>query len=183
MKKILLVCALLLAVTQQIRAQHFAVKTNALGWASALTLNAGAEVALTPRWTLDLDGYYNPFSWGHDKKTEFWGIQPEVRFWFCHKFTGHFIGLNGYYGDYDCGLWKYNYDGSIAGIGLSYGYALPIAKRWRLEFNLGAGYNRKNYEKTDRVQDRAADVVYRGHFVKNQFGITRAGINIVFVIR
>lgn len=183
MKKIVLILVLVLACTSRAYSQHFAVKTNGLAWASAATLNAGLEVALAPKWTIGLDAVYNPWTWNNDKKSKVWGLQLEGRYWFCHKFAGHFVGLHTQYANYDAGMKKYNYDGWTTGAGLSYGYSLPVAKRWRVEFTLGAGYIHNSYDKTDRIQNRDHDVTYRGHFKKNLFGLTKAGINVVFLIR
>lgn len=183
MKKILLILVLIAACTSGAYSQNIAVKTNGLGWAAAATMNAGIEVGVAPKWTIGLDGIYNPWTWSNDKKSKAWGLQLEGRYWFCYKYTGHFVGLHTQYTSYDAGMKKYNYDGWLTGAGISYGYALPVAKWCRVEFTLGAGYLHKSYDKTDRIQNRDYDVVYRGHFKKNQFGLTKAGINVVFLLR
>ncbi len=41
---------LLLWCGSEVQAQHFAVKTNALYWATA-SFNAGAEMRVAPKWT------------------------------------------------------------------------------------------------------------------------------------
>lgn len=59
------------------RSQDFALKTNALYWA-AITPNIGLEVALDDRFTLDISGAYNPWTFQDDKKMRFWLVQPEA---------------------------------------------------------------------------------------------------------
>lgn len=193
MKKTLLTISLLFAVAATGYAQKIAVKTNALGWASAITANAGVEVALWPRWTLSADGYYNPFgNWGDQKSSRLWGVQPELKYWFCRKFYGHYIGLHGQYSQFDAGMFKYRYDGSYYGAGLSYGYSLPVAYRWRLDFSLGVGWKHWDREVYRRVGDGslpdAGSSWDNKEFVrdprpKNNFGVTKIGVSAVFIIR
>lgn len=183
MKKLILFLAFVMLLVPSVQAQRIAVKTNLVGWAAMGTVNLGVEPALWSQWTLAIDGYYNPFSYDQGRQTKMWGIQPELRYWFCQKYSGHFIGLHGQYADYDYGMNKYRYNGSFSGLGLSYGYSLPLATRWRLEFNLGAGWIRKNYEKTGLPQWEDKDIVFYPRVKENGFGITKAGLNLIFIIR
>ena len=45
-------------LSSNVRAQDVGLKTNVL-YDAAATLNLGVEVGLAPRWTLDLSGNYN----------------------------------------------------------------------------------------------------------------------------
>lgn len=202
MKKTLLTFLLCFAVASVGYAQNVAVKVNGLGLGTfagfgqwSPTPNLGVEVALSPKLTLDIDGFLNPFKFGDNKSTRFWAAQPELRYWFCNKFDGHFIGLHGQYADYqNFGMRKYVYDGWLAGAGLSYGYVLPLSFRWKLEFNLGFGWNKIDNDTRwlresslgRPIEDYGPDfgnVEYVAPLKKNYWGITRAGINIIFVIR
>lgn len=191
MKKAFLTIALIFAVAVAGRAQKIAVKTNALGWLSALTMNVGAEVALWPKLTLAADAYYNPVrDWGNRKSTQLWGVQPEVKYWFCRKFYSHYLGLHGQYSEFDAGLFKNRYEGSYYGIGLSYGYSLPIAYRWRLDFSLGVGWkhwDRKVYKRIGNLPVRGSDwdnkEFVKDPYPKNNFGVTKVGVSAVFIIR
>jgi hypothetical protein len=200
MRKLLLTLALLFAVASAGHAQKVAVKTNALGWLSAVTTNVGVEVALWPKLTLAADGYYNPITnWGQRRSTEMWAVQPELKYWFCTKFYGSYIGLHGQYSEYDAGLFKYRYEGSYYGVGLSYGYSLPIGYRWRLDFSLGAGWkhwadyggsgHRQVYYRvgTEGIHDPGSDwdnkEIAKDPRPKNNFGITKASVSIAFIIR
>ena len=60
MKKlfILLLCVL---AAHTASAQYTAVRVNALGWATG-TLNAGVDVAVAQKWSVDISGYWNPIS-------------------------------------------------------------------------------------------------------------------------
>ncbi len=200
MKKAFLTIALLFVVATAGYGQKFAVRTNAVGWLSAVTMNVGAEVALWPKLTLSADAYYNPFrNWGDNRSTQLWGVQPELKYWFCRKFYSHYIGLHGQFAQYDAGLFKYMYEGSYYGVGLSYGYSLPIAYRWRLDFSLGVGWKHwAGHDGTGRreVYSRVGsdEISHPGHgdgnkeFVKDpwgkdNFGVTKVGVSVVFIIR
>ena len=182
MKKLIIIAIFALLAAPAAQAQKIAVKTNLLEWAALGTINAGAEVGLSKHLTFEADVLWNPWSYSNQRSSEMWGVQGELRVWVCQKFYGHYFGFHGQYGSYDCGMWKYHYDGWLAGGGISYGYALPIAKRWRVDFNLGFGYNRMHYDKTAR-EFRTGDVEMFGHRTRNYWGITRAGINLVFLIK
>ena len=87
----LIICSLAFILFSSVcHSQDFALKTNALYWVAA-TPNLGLEVALSDKMTLDISGAYNPWTFKDDKKMRFWLAQPEMRYWFCEKFEGHFI--------------------------------------------------------------------------------------------
>lgn len=182
MKKILLFSILSLFLFPTAQAQKIAVKTNLLEWAALGTINAGAEYAFTDHWSLEADVLWNPWTFSKQRSAECWGIQAEGHYWLCKKFYGHYFGAHAQYGSYDCGMWKYRYDGWLAGGGISYGYMLPFARRWRVDFNIGFGYNRMNYDKTAREYSYG-NVEMFGREKRNYWGITRAGINLVFLIK
>ena len=75
------------------KAQNVAVKTNLL-YDAAATINAGVEVGLAPKWTLDVSGNFNGWTMSDDRKWKHWMIQPEARYWFCDRFAGHFLGIH-----------------------------------------------------------------------------------------
>ena len=83
-------------------AQKVAVKTNLLYDATS-TINLGVEFALTPKWTLDVAGNYNPWTFSNNRKWQHWLVQPEARYWFCNKMMGHFVGFHAIAGSYNIG--------------------------------------------------------------------------------
>lgn len=74
----------------KVNGQNVAVKTNLLYDIAAYTANAGVEVGLAPRWTLDLSANYNGWTLSHDRKWKHWLLQPEARYWFCDRFCRTF---------------------------------------------------------------------------------------------
>ena len=130
----------------------FAVKTNALYWATT-TPNLGFEVALSPKITLDISGNYNPWTFSDNEKLKHWLVQPELRYWLCDRFSGHFLGIHAHYAEFNVGgikmlgLDKYRYQGNLYGGGISYGYHWILSKRWSIEGVIGVGYAHIEYDK------------------------------------
>ena len=106
--KVLLFFLLVLWVAQTAKSQDVALKTNTLMWATT-TPNLGLEVALSPRYTLELSGSYNPWTFKDDKKMRFWLVQPELKYWFCEKSEGHFVGMHLHGAQYFGGFKKKRY--------------------------------------------------------------------------
>ncbi|WP_106829988.1 DUF3575 domain-containing protein [Parabacteroides pacaensis] len=186
MKKIFLTLFFLAAVQVWSHAQRVAVKTNLL-YDATTTLNLGCEVALQKHLTIDVSGNYNPFTFSDDKSIKHWLVQPELRYWILEAFNGHYIGLHGQYGDYDIAgqklpfgmKSKYCYDGFAYGGGISYGYQLYLSPHWNVEFTVGGGYTYFEYDKYNYPKGQQKLGKFRNHY----WGLTKAGISIVYIIR
>lgn len=181
-----LAMALLFVATGWItsRAQEVAVKTNLL-YDATTTLNLGVEVGLGDKMTLDISGNYNPWRF-HNFRIKHGLIQPELRYWTCEKFNGHFFGLHGFYGKYNVGGLPFNsnmrhnrYQGYLFGGGISYGYQWVLNDHWNLEAALGVGYAHlkdKKYPCAD-----CGDMIKEGHH--NYVGPTKAAISIIYFFK
>lgn len=91
---------LLLVTISGIRAnaQNVALKTNLL-YDAFLNVNGGVEIGLAPRWTLDVNADYNGWTLSHKRKWKHWMVQPSARYWFCDRFSGHFVGVHAHGGE------------------------------------------------------------------------------------
>lgn len=164
--------------------QKIAIKSNLL-YDITTTFNLGIETGLGKATTLDISGNYNPWSFkGGDLQWKHWMVQPEIRWWTCERFNGHFFGLHALGGQYNiAGLGtgyahKYRYEGHFVGGGISWGYQWLIGSRWNLEFTLGAGYARYWQKKYPR-----ADCGERvGSQWKNYWGPTKLGLSFIYII-
>lgn len=149
----LVVVVLSLMLPAKANAQVVGIKSNLLYDATA-SPSLGIEVGLAPRFTLDVSGSLNLWNWKNNMKWKHWMVQPELRYWTCQRFAGHFFALHGLGGQFNFGNIKNNirflgtdfsvlsnerYEGWAVGAGLGYGYALPLGKHWNLEFEVGAG--------------------------------------------
>lgn len=201
MKRILTLAVIsLLAFAGTASAQKVAVKTNSLYWMTA-TPNVGLEFALADRWTFEVAGGYNPWTLDKDEnvKAKHFLVTPEIRYWFCESFQGHFIGINGNYTQFNVSgvhipevfvpvdsegyfvddLQHARSQGWAAGAGLTYGYATPIARRWNIEFNLGLGFW---YTEYDKFESRPCGL-FQNSISNFVFGPTDLGISFIYMIK
>lgn len=171
--------------------QDFALKTNIIYDATA-TINLGAEIGLAPKWSLDLSGNLNAWSKNSHTKWKHWMVQPEARYWFCDRFSRHFIGAHLIGGAFNFGninndlsflgtdfsvLSDNRYQGYAYGCGVAYGFAFMLSKHLNLELEAGFGYMCLDYERfeCDGCGRKVADDIH--HYV----GPTKAAINLVYV--
>ncbi len=177
MKQLTIILLSLLAILPwTVQAQDISVKTNTLYWL-ATTPNAGMEIALSKKVTLDLSAAYNPWTFKNDKKMRFWLIQPEIKYWLCEKFEGHFFGTHLHGAQFFGGFNEKRYDGYLAGGGLTYGYDWILSPHWNLEAAIGVGYARLWYKESPRIP--CVKCYENKH--KNYFGPTKAAISLVYI--
>lgn len=169
--------------------QSAAVKTNFAYWATA-TPNVGVEFALGKKNTLEIGGGLNPFTFSDNKKFKHWLVQPELRYWFCERFNGHFVGLHAHGAQFNVGGWDIpvgrldafkdsRYEGYLYGGGISYGYQWVLTPRWNLEASIGGGYARIHYSKYPCTT--CGTKLDEGKH--NYFGITKAAVSLIYVIK
>lgn len=189
-------CLLLLLIfigsgASQVSAQDWALKTNIVYDATA-TANIGVEVGIAPKWTLDISGNLNCWSKDNQTKWKHWLAQPEVRYWFCDRFSRHFIGAHAIAGAFNFGginnnlsflgtdfsvLRESRYQGYAYGGGVAYGFAFMLSEHINLELEAGFGYMYLDYDVFDcgNCGRRIGDGNH--HYI----GPTKAAINLVFV--
>lgn len=159
-------------------------KTNALEVAG-LIANIGAEVRIAPKMSFDVIGHYSPYDYfKFDRKIRVFAIQPELRYWFGNPLVkGHFVGLHVPVTGFNVQLGDHRYQDpnrAAWGVGLSYGYALPLGKNtgWGVEFTVGLGYMNIVYD--------VYEGVFNGKYLRtetmNYWGPTRLGIDISYRI-
>lgn len=201
MKRYLIIVAIILAaVADSANAQKVGVKTNTLSWTTA-TPNVGFEFALGEKWTAEFMGAYNPWTFNKEKnrKAKHWLVTPELRYWFCESFQGHFIGINGNYSQFNVGampipnafinlrsnapkgesLKDSRIAGWAAGAGLTYGYQFMISSRWNLELTAGFGWW---YTEYDRFESRKCGKFEESTY-KHALGPTSLGVSFIYLIK
>lgn len=180
---------MLVLLTTGTRAQDVAIKSNLLYDATA-TINLGLEVGLARKWTLELPVNYHPWKLSDKTRFKHWGIQPELRYWFCERFRRTFLGVHGHYADFNVGGWpdwsfisknmqENRYQGHLYGGGVSIGHSWILKKRWSLEASIGVGYAHIVYDKLPCTE---CGTVIKSS-TKNYFGPTKASISLIYVIK
>jgi hypothetical protein len=167
------------------QAQKISEKTNVL-FLATLSPNIGTEIVLSNRFTLDASLSYHPWKLSKTIHLKHWLFSPELRWWYCRSNEGSFWGLHALTGQFDVHSLpftrmpkEYEYGGFLYGGGLSYGYHLPLSVHWGLEFTVGAGYLRIEYDKYECTSCR--EQIAEGTY--NYFGPTRAGISLVYFLQ
>ena len=144
--------------------------------------NIGIEVPFANKWSIQA-AYYGVWL-SQDKRHYYWrmyGGDLEARFWLKEALLGHRFGLYAQLFTYD---FEFGARGMMGkrpqyGVGLSYGYAMPVADRFTLEFSLGLGYAGGLYE-----QYVPCDDCYLWEATKrlDYIGPTKAAISLVYHI-
>lgn len=175
-----------------VSAQKAAVKTN-LFYDATTTMNLGVEFGLSPKWTMDVSGNYNPWTFSENKKWKHWLVQPEARYWFCNKFMGHFVGFHALGGQFNMGHWNTDFkflnsdlsqlkehrvQGWMIGAGVAYGYAWALSQHFNLEAEIGFGYAYMTYDKFACPKCGEKLENNKRH---NYVGPTKAALNLVYV--
>ena len=190
MKRLLFV--LLSCIGLSVSAQDVAVKSNLL-YDMTATMNLGAEVRMSPQWTLDVSANWNPWTFSDNKKWKQLSFQPEARYWFCEAFNGHFLGAHLLGGIYNMSNWDtdftflgtdfgklkdHRYEGWMLGAGIAYGYQWILSKHWSIEAEIGIGYVYSRYDKYRCAGcGRKTEEGKSHHFV----GPTKAAVNLIYV--
>lgn len=178
----------------------FAVRTNVL-YDAMLLPTLGVEWRVSSDWGVKLDGSFAHWSGGEGKVQKVWLLNPEVRRYLLRN-KRFYVGVSGSYGEYNIykyplgGLFSKNtgYQGSLWSAGLTVGYQLYLSRRFSVDFNLGLGYTRSEYDSFTPIMTEiripgddfpaieCVRVIKERSKTKNFFGPTQAGINLIWTI-
>ena len=164
----------------------FTVKTNLL-YDAVTAVNFAVEVPIGDKWSVEVE---DVFPWWHNKNK--WAFQllqigAEGRYWFKRTdyrdvLTGQFAGFYGMGGKYDFqNRRKFCYQGEFWSVGFTYGYAMPLGKRFNLEFSLSVGListHYRHYTPSEDWGELVADPYKHGIF--NYVGPTKAKISLIY---
>lgn len=136
------------------RRGRVALKSNTLGL-GLLMANLGVEISLSRHLSLHIPVYYSGIGFSETVKFRTLAAQPELRWHFSRRPDGFFVGAHataGYFNFAFGGDFRYQDhlgETPLTGGGLSLGYRLRFAEdsRWGLEFVVGAGACRLEYDR------------------------------------
>lgn len=173
---------------------YMGLKTNMLYDLLAVP-NIGAEFYLGKN--ISIVGNWMYGWWKNDPSSFYWRIYGgdlALRWWFgkeAHEkpLTGHHLGIYGSLLTWDFELGGRGYMGGVPRgaiwdkcnhfFGVEYGYSLPIARRWNIDFNIGIGYWGGVYQVYDPVDNC---YVYRETRRMHYVGPTKAEVSLVWLI-
>lgn len=175
-----------------VKGQEVGVKTN-LFYDAFANVNAGLEFGLAPKWTVDVSGDFNGWTMSNDRRWKHWFVQPELRYWFCDRFSGHFVGVHAHGGQFNVGglkndmnflgthfskLSDYRFQGWFIGGGVGYGYSWILSRHWNLEGEVGFGYS---YTRFDRFRCAGCGRKEEEDKVHHYVGPTKAAVNLIYL--
>ena len=146
MKRVLLVTAVLLLISQSLMADsgRFAMSTNLLDYVRLGTLNVDASCAVSRHWSVLAGARYNPFTFNEGiPQRQFQYRQRSysagARWWMWHTWSGWWLAGKLRYQEYNVGgiVSERTEEGDRAGMGLYAGYTHMLTPHLNLEFGLG----------------------------------------------
>lgn len=185
------IIVLFIGISLPAKAQNVAVKTNLI-YDVTSSINLGVETGLAQKWTLDLSGNLNSWSKNDHTKWKHWMVQPEARYWFCDRFSRHFIGAHLIGGAFNFGninnslsflgtdfsvLSDNRYQGYAYGAGVAYGFAFMLSRHMNIELEAGFGYICFDYDTFDC--SGCGQLMTSG--IHHYVGPTKAAVNLVFL--
>lgn len=159
-------------------AQRLSVKTNGLMLGSGLP-NLGVELVTGKKTSFEISAFagYHPY------KVDFitMGIMPEFKYWFSGRaFARSYVGVSMLADSYNL-VWKgRRYEGDALGLGVTFGYSIPLSPHWNLDFSAGLGgvyFRQRDYDAVE---------VNKSYHANNR-GIkympTKLAISIAYIIK
>lgn len=172
--------------TEPAKPYDVAVRTNVL-YDAFLLPTLGVEWRVNRDLGIKLDGSLAWWGGSTGKVQKMWLVNPEVR-WYLLRDKRFYAGVSGSYGEYN--IYKYmlgnllskdtGYQGTMWGAGVTVGYQLPLSRCFSIDFNLGLGYTRSEYDSFGMTD--GARVYKERNKTKNLWGPTQAGISLVWTI-
>lgn len=184
----------IVSATDSVRPFYMSLGTNML-YDALLVPNISVEFYLGKNWSISADWMYG--WWDTDRRHRYWRIYGgdlAVRRWFGSAadrkpLTGHHAGVyaSAFTYDFEFGgrgqmggkpggsLW----DRANYAVGLEYGYSLPVASRFNIDFTIGAGYMWGRYQEYKPID---------GHYVwqkskqRRWFGPTRLQVSFIWLL-
>lgn len=77
-------------------AQQWTLKTNLLNDVTG-TVGVGLEYSFSSHYSVDVSAAYKAWDFSEKRVWRILSVQPEVRYWFCERQNGHFIGLHAHW--------------------------------------------------------------------------------------
>lgn len=180
-----LLVVLLLSVVSTY-AQRIAVNTDVLMDAFCAP-SLGVELTLAKKSTLNVNALYGEKILGKEMRVA--ALQPEWRAYISGRpMYHHYVGVVGLFASYKLNFDEKCHDGDAFGLGVSFGYVLPIKERLLIDFHAslgGAYYHQKEYMLGEDYDKEHTNL--SGYPVANASGSLliplRIGISVAYIIK
>ena len=167
MRNSLFVILFILVTAIPLKAQKLAAGLDPL-WLATGIAKGSVEMTVGRSSTLGLTALGISHPWVSKEATGI-AIMPELRYFLSGRpMFHHFVGVNALSGTYSLYFNDKHYIGSAAGIGVTFGYILPLTSRWNIDLHSGLCFI--------HTQDRE-----QGH--NNLTLPIKVGLNISYILR
>lgn len=164
------------------------VKGNAL-FLPVLITNVGVEYQLSPKYTLQADGFVSPWKSIDGNHAQVYMAHVEGRYYFKEAFNKWYVGANTGFGIFDFTKWNYfNTNKFQRGfnimLGATVGYQFHWKENWNIDLFLGGGTVQSQYRGFEYVAPKL--IRYdgaKGWNKSGEFLPYRGGIMIAYKIK
>lgn len=157
---------------------RFALRANLLRWVT-LTPDLGIEWRINRHVGILVNGSYTSWSWdGKNRHYALWEVNPEVR-WYPGEKMDWYVGAMYKVGSFNYKLSGTGRQGDLMGGGVTGGYLLKLNNSLSMDFSLGLGHVRADYDKYTVINGVR---VRQGNETKHWFGPVQAGVTLVWDI-
>ena len=154
------------------------LRANLLRWAT-LTPDLGVEWRISRNVGILVNGSWTSWSWDNkNRRYALWCVSPEVRYYIGKEKRGY-LGAMYHVGEFNYKLGDTGKQGDLMGGGITGGWQLPLNNALSLDFNLGLGYIRADYDKYTVIDGVR---VRRGTESKDWWGPVSAGVTLTWNI-
>lgn len=175
---------LLIMMSASLKAQIVAVNTDLL-MDGCLAPNLGVEFGLNSKSSLSLNALYGKKVFYNDINLT--AVQPEWRFYFSGRtMYHHFVGIGALAATYEAHVNSKVYNGDGAGLGVTFGYVLPLTDHLNLDFHAGCGlflYRQKEYFEKDGFDEFMNGDTEVANASGSRIVPTRIGISLTYIIK
>jgi hypothetical protein len=186
-------------IAEEPRKAGFLIYTNAL-YDLGLVPNLGTQIylgkgfALNGRWgygwwDIDPQHYYWRAYGGELTLRKYFSLPEDNGRGLFRSSLGHHLGIYGQVVTYDFELGGVGHIGGVPkqnifhdpsfGVGLEYGYTIPLGKHFNLDFSIGAGYLGGNVRE---YVPSGNEYVLQNTYRRNWFGPTRVDVSLYWLI-
>lgn len=144
----------------------------------ALVPNLGLEWKPNPGLGIMLSGAFSKWNFdGGNKHHRVWMVSPELRLYMGEHKRMYFGGMF-LIGEFNMKFSDTGYQGNYLGGGLIVGYLLPLSTHFSLDFGLGLGGMRADYQ--SYIYENAVNVLQSDNLTRDYWGPTKVGITLMW---
>lgn len=142
------------------------------------SINIEWSKAFSQKVTFHLPISWNPVTFSNNIKLNHILVQPGIRWWKWHSYSGYFGAVSITAAQFNAGIKTFRYYGNGTGLTISTGYAKMISKRWNIEAEAGIYSGWISYDKYSR--ELCGD--YEGSWSGIKFYPAKISLSLIYIM-